>query len=244
MRFVVCFGTLVILAAATMWAAPDGGLHISISLQSLQQLDVLASGKIESLDDATAYVRKSAALCVLGDSDPMAEGIESRLAAAELDAAKDPNKLVSDERVAEAFNFMSDEFRVEHPARLTASDILQYRSVQASIFPHVFSPKTASGSRPVGAIVMLYQLWYNGGVTEGVRKAAQLDRPPGSLKVASGQSVSGRSGLDKNPNLTGREYQVAGYAYFAQRSPQQKRSFLDRIAKTIALPQERCLVGA
>jgi len=93
-----------------------------------------------------------------------------------------------------------------------------------------------SGSRPAGATVMLYQLWYNGGVTEDMRKAAQLDRPPGSLKVSPS---GGSSGPNKNPNLLGREYQLAGYAYFAQRSPQQVSSFLDRLAEIMHLPERR-----
>jgi len=233
MRFRIDLIIRLLLATVIAWAASGDGLHIS--LQSLQELDALSSGKIEGPDDAAAYVRKAAALS--GITDPsFVPDLESRLAAAELEAAKDPNKLVSDERVAEAFNLMSSELQVAHPARVTAADVLQHRSVSASIFPHVFSPKTVSGSRPVGSIVMLYQLWYNGGVTGGVRRAAQLDRPPGSLKISQS---GGSSGLDKNPNLIGREYQAAGYAYFAQRSPQQIRSFLDRMADTIGLPEGR-----
>jgi hypothetical protein len=59
---------LFLLTATTMWAAPEGNLHISISLQALQKLDALASHKIESMEDAAAYVRESVALCVYGSS--------------------------------------------------------------------------------------------------------------------------------------------------------------------------------
>jgi hypothetical protein len=224
----------ILFASSIACAASGVGLHISF--RGLQQLDTLSSGKIESQNDAAAYVRKAAVICGTTDPSLVPGDIESRLVSAEWEASKDPNKLVSDDQVARAFNFMSDEFGVQHPARLTASDILQFRSVQASIFPHVFSPKTVSGSRPVGAIAMLYQLWFNGGVTEGVRRAAQLDRPPGSLKTSQS---GGWSVIDKNPNLIGREYQVAGYAYFAQRSPRQISSFLDQVAGIIGLPQGR-----
>jgi hypothetical protein len=219
---------LLLLASALIPATPGVSLHISF--QSLQKLDALASGKIESLGDATSYVRQSAALCGAADPASVPDGLESRLAMAELDAVRDPSKLVSDEQVASAFNFMSDEFGVQHPAHLTASDILQYRSVQASIFPHVFSPKTVSRSRPVGAIVMLYQLWYTGGVTEGVRKAAQLDRPAGSLKVTGGQTVA-HIGVNRNSNAIGMEYRMAGGTYFARRSPERVLSFLKRLAE-------------
>jgi hypothetical protein len=213
---------------------------LHVSFQSLQQLGTLASGRIESPDDAAAYVRKAVAIC--GTTDPsivLPDRIGRRLAGAEWGAANDPNKLVSDGQVAEAFNFMSDEFGVANPARLTASDILQYRSVQASLFPHIFSGKSVSGSRPVGAIVMLYQLWYNGGVTEGVRKAAQLDRPPGGPRVTGGHIIGRSLTPDKNPNLVGREYQRAGRKYFEQRSPLETRSFLAKLATTLGIPEER-----
>jgi len=225
----------LLVVAATVWAYP-GSLHVSF--QSLQRLDALSAGGIESLGDATAYVRKAAALCGTPDTS-FAPDLESRLAAAELDAAKDPNKLVSDERVADAFNLMSKEFRVEHPRSLTASDILQYRSVMASIFPHIFSPKNVAGSRPVGVAVMLYQLWYSGGVAEGVRKAAQLDRPPGSLKVTGGHIVGRSSTPDRNPNSLDQEYQLAGRKYFAQQTPLGTRSFLGRLATTLGMTEGR-----
>lgn len=204
-----------------------------ISFQSLQQLDTLSAGRIESPDDAKTYVRKAAALCGITDLSLAPDDIESRLAAAERDAAKDPNKLLSDDQVAEAFNFMSDEFQVAHPAHLTASDILEYRSVMASIFPHMFSPKTVGGSRPAVAIVMLYQLWYSGGVTEGVRNAAKLDRPSGSLKVTSGQ-ITGRKGGASRTDAEA-EYRVAGREYFQKRTPQELQSFFSRLAGIVGL---------
>jgi hypothetical protein len=226
---------LLAAVAATAWAYPGG--HLTITFDGLRQLDSIASTPIGSLDDATAYVGKAAALCGITDL-PLALGdIGSRLAAAELDAAKDPDKVVSDGQVAEAFNFMSDKFQVPHPAHLTASDIVQYRSVMASIFPHIFSPKRVSGSRPVGVVVMLYQLWYNGGITDGVKKAAQLDRPPGSLKVTGGRIIGRSWTPNENTSPFAGEYQAAGLTYLRGLSPDQLRSFLDQLARIIA-PRE------
>jgi len=225
---------LSLLAPVVMQGAP--GISFHISFRSLQQLDTISSSRIESLDDAAAYVRKAAVLCGITDPALLPGGLESRLATAEWEAARDPTKLVPDDQVAKAFNFMSGEFRVKHPAELTAEDILQYRSVQAALFPHMFSPKGVNGSRPVSAVVILYLLWFNGGVTVDVRKAAQLDRQPGSLTISPS---GGRSGLDPNPNLAGREYQAAGYAYFVQQPPQRARSFLDHMANTVSLPQDK-----
>ncbi len=208
----------------------ESGPHLSISFQVLQQLDALASDKIESLEDATAYVQKSAALCVFGDPGPFGAELESRLAAAELEAAGNPSKLIPDDKIAEAFNFMSNEFGVDQPAQLTGEDIHQFRSVQASIWPHLFSPKSVDGSRPVSAVMILYQLWFNGGITEGVRNAAKLDRPPGSLKISGGRIVGQ---LGENGRTAQKEYRAAGYSYFAQRSPQKVRFFLDQLAEVI-----------
>ena len=84
--------------------------------------------------DATAYVKNSADVCVLGNLSPLRDQIETLLVTAELAASKDPDKLVADDKIAEAFNFMSDEFRVDHPVHMTASDVLLYRSVMASVF--------------------------------------------------------------------------------------------------------------
>jgi hypothetical protein len=225
------FRILLVLVPAILWAKSGIGLHISF--QSLQELDALSVSRIASVEDAAAYVRKAAALCGIADPSRVPDGIQSRLAAAEWEASKNPAKLVSDDQVAAAFNFMSDEFRVTHPVLLTASDVLQYRSVMASIFPHLFSPKSVKGSRPVGAMVMLYNLVYNGGITEGVSKAAQLDRPPGSLKVTGGHITP-----ETSPNLLGREYQAASLTYFRQHSNKDIRFFVDRLAVLLALADE------
>jgi hypothetical protein len=225
---------LLAAVIAMVWAYPDG--HMSISFDSLRQLDSVASAPIESLGDATAYVRRAAMLCGIAGNSFVPDDTGSRLATAEWGASKNPNHLVSDDRIAEAFNFVSEEFHVEHPAHLTASDILQYRTVQASLFPHIFSGKNVNGSRPVGAVVILYQLWYSGGVTEGVRTAALLDRAPGTLKVTSGQIVGGSWAGDRNPNVTGREYQLAGRMYFTQRSPMEIQAFLGTLTKIMTIP--------
>lgn len=224
---------LSFLAPVMVWGLPQVNPHIDF--EALKRMDAVSSARLENLSDAAAYVRKSAALCGVTSPTPVPEDLESRLAAGEFDAARNPGHLVSDEQVAAAFNFMSDEFGVQHPVRLTASDVLQYRSVQASIFPHLFSPKTAVGSRPVGAIIMLYQLWYNGGVRESVKKAAQLDRRPGSLRVVSGH-IAGRAPARTEAET---EYQSAGSAYFRVKSSQDIQSFMGRVADVMALPDGR-----
>jgi hypothetical protein len=201
-----------------------------LSFQALQQLDALSASKIEGLDEATAYVNQVAAQFGVTDPSLIPGGLASRLATAELRAAKGPDKLVSDEQVAEAFNFLLDEFHVANSERLTGADILLYRGVKASMFPHLYSPKTVSGSRPLGALIMLDSLICEGGVMDGVRKAALLDRSPGSLRI-----TGGRIALNTNPNLAAREYQRASLTYFAQLSPSQTRSFADRLTTILAL---------
>jgi hypothetical protein len=227
----------LLLLAPALLALPAGKPHLFLSFQSIQQLDALSARNIEGPEEATAYVTQAAAQFGVADPSLIPSGLASRLAAAELVAAKDPGKLVSDEQVAEAFNFLSDEFRVANPRRLTGADILLYRGVKASIFPHLYSPKTVSGSRPLGALIMLDTLICEGGVMDGVRKAALLDRPPGSLKITGGR-IAGHPGAwtsNGNPNLINREYRIVSLAYFAQLSPREIRSFFDQLAGILAL---------
>jgi hypothetical protein len=155
------------------------------------------------------------------------------LVKAELAAAHDPTRLVSDEKVADAFNFLSDEFRVPHPQRLTGIDILQYRVTMAAIYPHVFSPRSAGGVRPVEALILLHQLVFNGGVPEGAKKVAQKDPQPGSRKIdiSSGRLIPG-----KQTNSIAREYQVSSSSYFGRLTSLKVRSLVDSIAKFTALP--------
>jgi hypothetical protein len=227
----------LLLLAPALLALPAGGPHLFLSFQALKQLDAISASRIESPEDAVAYVRNAAAQFGIAGPALLPNGVESSLAAAELEVAKDPSKLVSDDRVAQAFNFLSDELRVANPRRLTGADILLYRGVKASMFPHLYSPKTVSGSRPLGALIMLDTLICEGGVMDGIRKAALLDRPPGSLKVTDGRIVGhpGAWTSNGNPNLINREYRNASLAYFAQLSPREIRSFFDRLAGILAL---------
>jgi len=216
--------------APLLFAASTDRPHLFLSFSALQQLDALSADRVESLEDATAYVTKAATQFGIADPSFIPGGLASRFAAAELAAAKDPDKLVSDEQVAEAFNFLSDEFHVANPERLTGADILLYRGVKASMYPHLYSPKSVGGSRPLGALIMLDTLICEGGIMDGVRKAALLDRPPGSLKI-----TGGRIALNRSPNLTAREYQRASLTYFAQLSPREILSFFDRLAGILVL---------
>ncbi len=227
----------LLLLAPALLALPAGGPHLFLSFQGLQRLDAISASRIESPEDAVAYVRNAAAEFGIADPALLPAGVESRLAAAELEAVKDPGKLISDDQVAEAFNFLSDEFHIANPERLTGADILLYRGVKASMYPHLYSPKSVGGSRPVGALIMLDTLICEGGIMDGIRKAALLDRTPGSLKITGGR-IAGHPGAwtsNGNPNLINREYRNVSLAYFAQLSPLEVRSFFDRLAGILVL---------
>jgi hypothetical protein len=220
----------LLVASAITWAAPEMSLHIDS--RSLWPLERLSSGRIESLGEAAAYVRKASVLCGIADPELVPDGLESRLATAELDAVSDPSKRISDDQVAQAFNFVSGQFGVANPTRLTGADVLHYREVMSKIFPHVFSPQAVSGSRPVGAVVMLYMLVYYGGMTDGWKRVGG----PSSFGISEAEPF-GRPGIDRN--AIAREYQAASLAYFQKRQPEEVRSFLRRVAKIIALPEGR-----
>jgi hypothetical protein len=223
--------TLLLLLPAILGVVAQP--HLFLPFPALQELDKLSGDRLETEEDAKTYVRNSAAAFGIAEASFLPNRLESRLSEAELNAAKETKKLVSDDQIAEAFNFLSDEFRVAKAERLSGADILLYRSVKASMFPRLFNPKTVSGSRPVGALIILDTLTFEGGIMEGVRKAAELDRPPGSLKITGGQIV-GR--LGNSTSQTQREYRTAALNYFAQHSSQEIEAFLDRLAEILGLP--------
>jgi hypothetical protein len=225
-------GLRILLLLASTLVSGTSGMGLHIDSRTLFKLEVLSSGRIADQDGATAYVRKATAICGADDPVVLPEGFESRLAAAELNAAKDPAKLISDDQVANAFNFMSDEFGVANPIRLTGVDILHYRGVMSAIFPHVFSPATVSGSRPVGAVVMLYMLVSYGGMTEGWKKVGG----PNSFGISEAEPVE-RPGIDRS--AIAREYQTASMAYFQKRQPEEVRSFFGRLARIMTIPEGR-----
>ena len=227
------FLLFVLLAPAPMQSEPTVNLRIDI--RSLWSLERLSSGAIETSGGATDYVRKAAAACGVTDPAAVSDALESRLATAELVAAKDSTELVPDERIADAFNFISDEFRVADPTRLTGESISHYRRAMSAFWPHLFGAKSANGSRPVGAVVTLYMLTFYGGMTGGFKKVGG----PGGFGITDAEPDHPVLGTGKTSNLIAQEYQSAAAAYFAERSPQQIRSFLNRLAAILALPDRR-----
>jgi hypothetical protein len=224
---------LFLLTLATRGRTQTVSLHIDS--RSLWPLERLSASKIDNIGDATVYVSKAATLCGIAAPDLLPENLESRIAKAELDVAKDPSRLISDDQVAEAFNFMSDEFHVPTPTRLTGADALHYRGVMSAFLPHVFSPKSVSGNRPVGALVMLYMLVYYGGMTEGWKKAGG----PGGYGITEADPDHPVPGTGKTSTLIATEYQTAANSYFLQRSPDEAHAFLNRMAKILTLPSGR-----
>jgi hypothetical protein len=207
-----------------------------VNLRSLQSINSLPSTPITTLEEAETYVRQVAELC--GIQGPILTGeLLPRLVQGEWAAAQDPSKLVSDDRLAEAFNFLSTEFRVPHPQHVTGTDILQFRIARSAMYAHVFSPRTVSGSRPVEAVISLQQLVFDGGVLEGAKRYAQKDPHPGSFKIDPSRS---RAGINANPNLMiAREYQTASMRYFRGLTAQGLQSLIDSIARIMALPAGR-----
>jgi len=106
----------------------------------------------------------------------------------------------------------------------------------SAFYPHVFSLKSMSGSRPVAALITLHQLVFNGGVPEGAKKYAQKDPQPGSFKIDPSRT---RMAIDKNPNPIAREYRTASATYFHGLTSEKMQPFVDSIAKIMALPAGR-----
>jgi hypothetical protein len=203
--------------------------------RSIQIINSLDDPEIESLGDAEAYVRQVARAC--GVQGPvLTKGLLPRLAEGELAAAQDPSRLVSDDNVAEAFNFLSREFQAPHPQVLTGNEVLQFRTAMSAIYPHVFSPKSVPGSRPTQALIMLHQLVFNGGVPQGAKNLAQTDPQPGSRRIDSSR---GRLVPKRDVNIVAREYQVAASRYFRGLSHREFQHFVRALEQIMALPDGR-----
>ncbi len=203
--------------------------------RSIQIINSLGDPRFKSLDDADAYVRQVARACEV-QGPVLTEGLLPRLAEGELAAAQDPSRLVSDDNVAETFNFLSREFRVPHPQVLTGNDVLQFRTAMSAIYPHVFSAKSSPGSRPTQALILLHQLVFNGGIPEGAKRFARKDPQPGSFKA-----LESRVQLNPDPtsSLAVREYRSASIAYFRRLDELEMHSLIESLAKIMALPAGR-----
>jgi hypothetical protein len=207
-----------------------------LDLRNIRSIDSFSAGRIANLDDAEAYVRQVAKLCGVKDT-ALVEALLARLVKGELAAAQDASELVSDDRVADAFNFLSDQFRVAHPRRVTGDQILQYRTTRLAIYPNVFSQQNLSGSRPVGAVLMLCMLVLNGGVPESTESSARTNPQPSSLTNDPPQTSWAVAGSHRYRGAF--EYRNASTTYFQGLTPQGLRTFVDSVARILALPAER-----
>jgi len=191
-------------------------------LRHIRSIDSLSAAAVGNLDDADAYVNQVAKLCGLKDTT-LLEPLLARLAKAELAAAQDPSALVSDDQVASAFNFMSDQFyksvpdeyRIPHPRHVTGTEILEWRTTRVGVnYPHLFSQGNLSGTRPVGAVLLLRMMTLSGGIP------APLQTNTPSAIVADG---------------TASRYRTIGERYLSGLTRMGMLSFVESVAKLIGL---------
>ena len=191
-------------------------------LRHIRSIDSLSAAAITNLDDADAYVKQVAELCGLRDTSVL-EPLLARLAKAELAATQGSSGLVSDDQVASAFNFMSDQFyssvpdeyRIPHPQHITEAEVLQWRTTRLAVnYPHLFSQGNLGGVRPVGAVLMLRLLTFSGGLPDSPRKNAP------SAIVADG---------------TASRYRTISERYLSGLTPLGMLSFVESVGKLLGL---------
>jgi hypothetical protein len=216
-------------------AGPMASEQGYLNLRSLRSIDSLSAAGIATQDDAENYVRQVAKLCGAKEKDDLTDALLARLVNGELAAAHDPAGLVPDDRVANAFNFLSDQLRVAHSRRLTGAEVRQYRTTRLAIYPHLFGEGNVSGTRPVGAVLMLCMLVLNGGVPEETENSAGTALQSSSLKNDPHRANWG----DGTPYRAAREYRIASTTYFQELTPQGLQSFVGSVAKIMALPEAR-----
>lgn len=201
-----------------------------MSTEALRQLEALSEPPIQSLDDARHYVA-NAATWMRGDSEALPESCKKRVAAAELAAASDRDKLVPDQNIADAFAFLSRKFNVTHSEAVTSGDVREYRCVMAALFPQLFSQSSPDGVRPVGAAVMLYLMIHGGGIPQGAREIAKQGIPK-RFRVDSRLARLAPAYLAPSEV----EYQSAYRKYCENTSPQEKEALVEQLMKILELP--------
>jgi hypothetical protein len=201
-----------------------------MTIETVKQLETLSSSPIHSLDDAEEYVLR-ASTSMWSDPDFLSASRRTRVATAEFAAANEPRKLVPDKNVADAFAFLSREFKMRPSQSVSPKNVHEYRGALAAHFPRLFGQGTPNGVRPVGAAVMLYLMTYSGGIPQGTREMAQQPMP-GPPRF---DSRSARLEL-AHATPSELEYQTACRTYFQNISPQQREALVEQLMNILDLP--------
>ena len=129
--------------------------------------DLALAERIKTLEDARRFVNAVAVHTRMGP--PADPALYEAAALAELRSLQDKAPLVSDERLARAFNRLMDELKAPQEMRINSAELHNYRDAMSTltevrpwVYPNAIArdntAKVRSGSRPVEALLTMFLL--------------------------------------------------------------------------------------
>jgi hypothetical protein len=220
---------------ASFAVAPIRPVSIRSNIQNMFQFPLSSTdrridelgeeARIQSEPDAEAYVGAFLEKFKLNEVEPRVVGMwKARLARAELDALRHPEKRIPEEAVAETFNQLMDRWNGPAWTRISVEELHVLRAaISVGLFPRSM-PRSSGGEisrncRPTEALYLMYLLQSRGGVpvelTKRVNAGDWLEAMPEDCEPLAAPMV--RLKVDSSPDGMHRlgEYFAARANYFA-----------------------------
>jgi hypothetical protein len=198
--------------------------QISLSFTDRRIDELGAEARIQSETDAEAYVGAFLQKFKLDEVQPEVIGVwKARLARAEFDAVRHPEKRISEKVVAETFNQLMERWNAPTWTRISVEELHVFRTaISIGLFPRSM-PRSSGGKisrncRPAEALYLIYLLQSRGGVPVELRKrAARGDWPKAMPEDEPLAAPVVRLEADSSPYEMQRldEYFTARTNYFA-----------------------------
>ena len=195
-----------------------------------------AEARIQSETDAEAYVGAFLQKFKLDEVQPQVIGVwKARLARAEFDAVRHPEKRISEKAVAETFNQLMERWNVPTWTRISVEELHLLRTaISIGLYPRSM-PRSSDGKisgncRPVEALYLIYLLQSRGGVPVELRKRVSEGDWPKTMPKDSEPLAAPmvRLKVDSSPDEMQHqgEYFAARTNYFANH---RDRSFEEEV---------------
>ena len=171
----------------------------SAYLEEDRRVDELGRpGHIRVEADAKTYVEALVKRWNGGEKSPDVTEFEERLARAEYVAVRSPEKLIPEERVAETFDRLVDQWELPSWPHVTISELHALRLLYApAIYPNAVirlpDKSIAPRCRPTEALFLLYLLDSNGGIPPEIREQVRDSRFPWRLLRQTRELLSARA---------------------------------------------------
>ena len=179
-----------------------------------------AEARIQTEADAEAYVGAFLEKFKLDEVEPrLIDMWKARLARAEFDAVRHPQKRVPEEVVAEAFNQLMERWKAPAGTRVSLDELRVLRTaISIQVYPQSM-PLVADGQvsrscRPTEALYLFYLLQARGGLPVELKDVARTGKWPNTVATDQESPVP----LMVRPNIMSSAEAIRLSAYFAARA--------------------------